>query len=210
MHSVFDDLRTRLDFHEPIDIYVVKKARPEIKISSYLGTHVILIEGDFVGDIVRTGDRTLLTCLLAQPMGALKARYTRFTVVDVLINSLGGVRAINFLLLPYLRATRYSGDQIAHACCGSLDSGLAAIERQMIGKHLQHGVGQVGIIEQAETHLVRLAPRLTQLLRASPHLTNRYLNLLSYSRDNDPASWQRFCSGLDAESRGRLDRLIND
>lgn len=166
IQSVIDDVRARLDYHERVEVYVVRKSSPEMVVSSYMGSKILLVEGDFVGELVRTGDRAQLTYLIAQQFGALKARHLRMTVVAVVVQSFRGLWLLNFLLLPYLRATAYSGDQIAQACCGSMEAALAAIDRQGSAAHRRPGgAHRTG---SRAAHADASAPRPAAPPRAAP------------------------------------------
>lgn len=211
VHSVVEDVCARLDYQEGFDVYAANETSPKISLTSYLGTKILLIDGDFIGGLVRAGDRAQLTFIIAQRIGALKARHTRLTVVAVIINAFSRLRVLNLGLLPYYRATTYSSDRIAQTCCGSMNGALAAIEQQMMGRDIRPTTaGRGGIIAQADVQRTRLLSRFAQLLQPSPHLTNRYLSLLSYNRDANPAAWQEFRGRLDDAGRARLDLLTTN
>jgi hypothetical protein len=207
VQSVLDEVRARLDYHRPVDVYIAQSANPAVSVTSYLGTKIILLEGDLIGDLVRTGDRAQLTFLLARSVGALKARHERLTLVIVLLAALDALKLLNPFLLPYYRATTYSGDQIGQVCCGSADAALTATERLLVGKELEPSVKVVGIIGQAELVRRRWLPRLAQLMMAEPHLTGRYLNVLFFARSTDPGAWGSFHESLDRGTRDLLERL---
>jgi hypothetical protein len=118
---------------------------------------------------------------------------------------------------PYYRATVYSGDRIAYACCGDLDVSLQAVYRALVGKEVAPHLRADGLVGQALSARRRRVLRLAQLLRPTPHSTNRYLNLLSFARDRTPNAFAEHrpalgASGSEAEpvlarlSRGRAHR----
>src|SRR5262249_2666854 len=116
------EVRQRLGYYRPIDVYVVEKADPAAFMVSYLGTRIIVFEGALVADLQSLENRPKLVFLIGQFLGALKARHQRFGPIIIVFNSVRSLRLLNFLLNPYTRATTYSGDQIGMACCGDIQA----------------------------------------------------------------------------------------
>jgi hypothetical protein len=48
LQSVFDEVRARLNYHKPVDVYVMDKVGGGSSMTSYLGTRLIRIEGGLV------------------------------------------------------------------------------------------------------------------------------------------------------------------
>jgi len=208
LHAVLEEVRERLEYRRRIDVYIVARSSALASMTSYLGTKIILLEGGFVADLLSDAEHAELEFLLARFVGALKARHARFTLVLVLLNVVGAVKVLNPFLVPYQRATIYSGDQLGLACCGSIDGALKMTERLLVGKELAPGIARVGLIEQAASVHRRVLPRIVQLFAPTPHLTNRYLNLLAFARSRESGSLASFRASLDAESDRHLEFLL--
>jgi len=207
MQAVVDDIRARLGYHGAVDVYIAQKVTPSVSLTSYFGTKVILIEGSLIGDLIGE-DRAQLTFLLARTFGALKARHERLAAAVVVLDGLRLLPFVAQFVLPYFRATTYSGDQIGLVCCGSLPTALAATERLLVGREVEPRLRAAGVIAQAEFVRRRWLPRLIQLLRLpEPHLTNRYLNLLLFWSHHDPAAFGAFHAELDDTTRQRIAAL---
>jgi hypothetical protein len=127
--------------------------------------------------------------------------------VALLISAVHELRALNLFLNPYYRATSYSGDQIALACCGDLRIALAATERLMSGKDVAPTVAATGVIDQAAAVTQRILPRLAQLFAPEPHLTNRYLNLCFYAQTHETTGWRSFLDALGHRTAAGLETL---
>jgi len=207
VQDVLDQVRDQLDYHRPIDVYVAAKLKQPAMVQSYLGTKMILIEGSLIGDLLTPERRSELTFLLARYVGAFKARHTRFDLLTILISAVHQLRALNLFLNPYYRATSYSGDQIALACCGDLGIGLTATERLLSGREVAPTVAAPGVIDQAKAVTHRIVPRIAQLFTTEPHLTNRYLNLLFYAKAYQPGAWGAFLTALDSPTAAVVDGL---
>lgn len=208
IQSLIDDVRARLDYHRPVDVHVIQKATPSLSLTSYFGTKVIVLEGSLIGDLIGSEDRAQLTFLLARSFGALKARHERFSSVVIVLDGLRLLPFVAQFLLPYFRATTYSGDQIGLACCGSADVALTATERLLVGREVEPTLRVSGVVAQAEFVRRRWLPRLIQFLSMpEPHLTNRYLNLLLFCARHDPEASERLRASLDDTTRARLEAL---
>jgi hypothetical protein len=207
LEEALDEVRHRLGYHRRIDVYVAESASPPASMTSYLGVKIILFEGGLIADLLKPENRPQLTFLLARHVGAMKARHRRLTVVLVLLEA---VRAVQFLfpfLFPYYRATTYAGDQLGQACCGDVEAALEATGRLLVGKEMEPELRSRGVVRQARRVRHEILPRLAQLSQAEPHLTNRYLNVLFYSRRCQPEAWERLRGTIDADTARELERL---
>ena len=50
LQAVFDEVRTRLDYQKPVDVYVMDKVSGGSAMTSYLGARLIQIEGGLVAE----------------------------------------------------------------------------------------------------------------------------------------------------------------
>lgn len=207
LQLLLDDVCEQLEFWGRIEVYVTPKGDPPVNLVTYLGTHIILIEGGLVAELLDQPTMAQLHFLIARHVGALKARQYR---LDVLLVILGAANALQFVkpfLLPYYRATAYSGDQIGLACCGSLEAALEATARLIVGKELAPELPLGGVVPQAALVKQRIMPRLAQFLSPAPHVINRYLNLLMYGRAAEPENTDPLCAGLGPVELRALEEL---
>jgi hypothetical protein len=207
LQLLLDDVCEQLAYWRRIDVYVTPKGDPPVNLVTYLGTHIILIEGGLVAELLDQPTMAQLRFLIARHVGALKARQYR---LDVLLVILGAANALQFVkpfLLPYYRATAYSGDQIGLACCGSVEAALEATARLLVGKELAPELPLGGVVPQAALVKERVMPRLAQFMSPAPHVINRYLNVLMYGRSREPETTDRLSAALGAVELGALEEL---
>jgi hypothetical protein len=182
LQSVLDEVRTRLDYHKHVDVYVTDQVDGGSAMTSYLGTRLIQIEGGLVAELLADGRRAELTYLIARHIGQLKARHQRMPLIVLAISMADSLKFLQLFLAPYFRATAKSGDQIAAAaCCGDIQATAAMMNRLLVGRELGPRLAVMGVLDQAATVRRRWLPRLAQLFMSAPHATNRYLNLLTFS-----------------------------
>ncbi len=179
-----------------------------ISLTSLLGNHIILIEGDFAADLCKPENRAQLDFVLATIFGALKAKNTAWTPALIVINAFSALRVLNVFLAPWQRATVYTGDQVAAAICGDLDQAIIALHRLLVGKELASTVGTGGVFEQAVHVRRQWLPRLLQVFSKLPHLTNRYLNLLGFADQQMSTQAATFRDRLDQTTNVRVEQTL--
>jgi hypothetical protein len=209
LQAVFDEVRSRLDYHESIDVYVADKVTGGSAMTSYLGTRIILLEGGLVAELLETGHRAELTYLIGRHIGQLKAKHERLQWILIVISVVGSLKFLQLFLAPYFRATAKSGDQIAAACCGDIRAAVWMMNRLLVGKELGPRLDIQGVLDQAVTVRSRLLPRLAQMLQSAPHTTNRYLNLLAFFARTAPDQINAWRATLDADTASRLAAVLD-
>jgi hypothetical protein len=207
LQALLDEVRLTLQYFRPVDVYVVDKGVKPISMSSYLGTRVIVLEGSLVAGLDDPDTRQQVKFLIGRSLGALKAKHARIDLIVVLLQTVDMLKFVSPLLLPWYRATTYSGDQIGMVCCADVRAALRATRQLLVGKELAEEVGDGAILPQARLVQRRFLPRLAQLLSAEPHNTNRYANLLCFARYHDPALWAHLCETMNDDQIATLDRL---
>jgi hypothetical protein len=137
----------------------------------------------------------------------LKARHTRWSPYLLALELSGLPKLVFLFIYPWYRATTYTGDRIAYACCGDLDVSLEAVYRVLVGKETAPHLRAAGLVQQALVVRRKFILRLSQLLRRVPHATNRYLDLLSFAASYDAAVFDTFRTSL-GESPGETDGVF--
>lgn len=182
--------------YTPVEMFVTANVGDQVLLTSFLGTHVLLMNGDLVAELVKPGNRPQLDFVLATFFGKLEVKALAWAPARVAIDVLRLPRVLNVLIAPWERATVYSGDQVAAACCGSLDESVIALNRLLVGKDLAPSVGMTGLMSQAVSVRQRWLPRLQEICSSSPHMASRYLNLLSFAGQTAPEQARAFREGL--------------
>jgi hypothetical protein len=207
LQAVLDDVASTLDYRRRVDLYVVDHADAPINLTSYLGTRIIVMEGSLAAELLDPGRRPHLLFILGRSIGGLKAKHARLDLVVLLLQAANALRFVSVFLLPWYRATTYSGDQIGMVCCGDPAAALEATRRLLVGKDLAAGLGAGNVLPQALLVQRRFLPRLMQLLAPEPHLTNRYANLVCFARYHDPDLWEEVSGSMEAEQLRVVEQL---
>jgi hypothetical protein len=204
-HPAIDEVRSRVGYHRRVDIFVVPKLTTPAQLTSYFGVRVLLVEGGAVADITTPAKRPQLLFLLGTFFGALKAKHDRWAVVEFLTDSVGLRKILAPFVGPWLRATVYTGDQVAYACSRDLGTSLDAVFRTLVGRELSPQLQAAGLIKQAQRVRTSLILRFSQLFRPVPHSTNRFLNLLRFAEHMQPESVADFRAALPEAAMAPLD-----
>ncbi|MEU9119893.1 hypothetical protein AB0C96_08525 [Streptomyces sp. NPDC048506] len=208
INDTLNSLRQRLDYQKDIDLYVSDNVDGKAQLLSLLGHRVIIIDGGFAKEL-QEEEYARLRFMMGSFVGALKARHLRFTLLTTLLDQLNKLKFASPLLNPYIRATIYTGDQIGYLCSGSLESSLAVLTRYMVGKEMTPELSPPGILKQAALVQNQALPRYSQLLQSSPHLVNRYVNVIAFAARVRPTEYKTFESGLDSAPRQLLHTLLS-
>ncbi|MGH1565366.1 hypothetical protein [Mumia sp. DW29H23] len=214
LSRIVADVRHRLAFDRRVDVFVVDKLGRVLPgetrtttVTTFFGIRVIVLEGSLIGDLTREEDRRRCTFLVATLIGALKARHAQWGAVLEVLHTLKLTLVVAPLVTPWLRATVYTGDRLAYACCDDLDVSLRAAYRSLVGGDVASELRATGLVQQALAVRRSRILRVAQLLRGTPHVPNRYLELLAFAGSRQPADYARFRQGLEAHTAD-LDRLV--
>jgi hypothetical protein len=163
VHSVVEDVKALLRYRRRVDVYVIDKPESPIVTTSYLGTRVVVIDGDLAGGLLDSGERAQLEFLIGRSIGALRAKHLRLTFVIALLHALDLLKFPAPFILPWYRATTYSGDQIGMTCCGDAEAALRATRRLMVGKELASRMSAGEVLPQVALVRRNRLPRFVQL-----------------------------------------------
>lgn len=208
VHAALSTVRKQLGYYRRVDVYVAVEVVGKATWLSFLGHRVILLEGDFVSGMVSANGQAGLRFVIGSFLGALKARHARLQPLLLLLQLFDAVKVAAPFMLPYHRATRYSGDQLGYRCSGDLRAAMGAVGSLLVGNLVAPELRVHGVINQIEMVQERVLPRLAQLFSPAPHLVNRYLNVLAFSARVAPREFRAFINELDENTRQRLELLL--
>ena len=209
VQAAVDEVRQKLSYDRRTEVFIVDKCVPRVAYGSYFGYHVIIMEGSVVADLTVEEKHADLIFLLATYFGALKAQHTRWTVALIVFEGFGILKFMNPFIRPWYRSTTFTGDQIAYACCEDLNVSIDVIHQRLVGKEMASQLQANGLVGQANRVRSHWILRLSQILAAQPHPTNRYLNLLAFAGTRTPADLERFAEGLSAKRAETLNQSLH-
>ncbi|MET9813493.1 MULTISPECIES: hypothetical protein [unclassified Streptomyces] len=207
IHAEIAELRRRLDYHRPVDVYILDDVKGNMEVTSLLGTRVLLIKGELAAALQDDGPASL-RFLLGHYIGWLKARHGRLTLSVVVLDYLRWLTFVMPWMLPYWRCSKYTCDQFGYLCAEDLHASLGVIARLIVGADAGPRVSPTGVLEQARQVSRRPLSRYAELFQPDPHLVKRYVNLVAFAGAAVPADHERFVAGLDEKGRRVLRELL--
>ncbi|MEV7021784.1 hypothetical protein [Kitasatospora sp. NPDC093558] len=209
VYRAIGEVRRELDYRKKIDVYVSNDVPGKARLTNLLGHRVVILDGGFVSEL-RQEDYARVRFVIGSFIGYLKVRAARYDLLIYLLDQVYSTKILGPLMNPYYRATVYSGDQIGYWCSGSLDAALSVLARYLTGKELGPELSVSGVLEQAVLVQSHVLVRLSQLSLSRPYLINRYVNVIAFAACMNPAEYERFQGGLDAEARRMLHILLSE
>jgi hypothetical protein len=209
LFGVLQSVKSQLDYRDPVDMYVVEAGELNAFLYRLFRTRFIVLNSELVTAMTEQHDLTQLRWIVARFIGSLKTKHLRIEYIRILIGALESAQIFNLLLLPYERATQYTGDQIGLALCGDLAQSQVAMLKFVVGKDLAQRVNPPAFIDQAARIRGNFFAWYSQILAGRPHWTSRYLNLLAFARARDHAAFDRYCAACGIDPR-RLDYALPD
>ncbi|MEU6918222.1 hypothetical protein [Streptomyces olindensis] len=207
IHAEIAELRRRLDYHRPIDVYILDEVDGKMEVTSMLGTRVLLIKGEFAAALQEDGPASL-RFMLGNFIAWLKARHGRLALSVLILDYLKWLAFIDPWMLPYRRSATYTCDQFGYLCAEDLYASLGVLARLAVGREMGPRVSPTGVLEQAQQASRRPLSRYAELFQSEPHLVKRYANLVAFAGAVMPADQERFLAGLDEKGRRILRDLL--
>lgn len=208
VHALLEETKQLLNYSKKVDIYIAEDGSVNAFLAKFFTVKFIVLNSELAKDMIDGDKRIQMKWILGRFIGALKAKHLRLSILNILINSIEKLAIFNLFLLPYERATQYSGDQIGLAVCGELNSALLALSKFMIGNDLSKRIDFRGLLDQAHDSHNSFFGWLSQLLFTHPHLTNRYLNLLAFAKYKYRESFDEYVSQFDNITAIKVESLL--
>lgn len=208
VYEVLTEVKNRLNYQKDVEIYITEGGSFNAFLYKFFRTKFILLNADIISGLPEKTTRAEVVWLVARFIGALKAKHMRLQFLAILVNGVQQLQFFSLFMLPYERATQYTGDLIGLAVCGDLKSGIDALGKLMVGKDLGRQVELKGMLNQAHQIHRSLFPTLVKLLSTHPHMTERYLNMLGFARSRYPNEFARFAAQYDGVVMTQIDLLF--
>ncbi len=208
VHEVLLEVKHVLDYKENIGVFVIEEGTVNALLAKFFRTKFIILNSALVQDMIQEQKLVQMRWIIARFIGALQAKHYRLDFLRILIESIEKIKIFNFFILPYYRATQYSGDQIGLAVCEDLRQAMLAFDKFMVGNELASRVNFQGLVQQGLEIRGNLFAMIARLLSTHPHLISRYLNLLAFARRQFPQLYEEYVASLDDQTVSGVNRLL--
>lgn len=189
IHQIAEDLKIRMDYHKPIYIFVYEQG----DFNAYM-RHIFLRRAIFLNsELLESGvSDDEVRWLIGRFIGYLRAR-RQAGFLGWVIRAAQHLVVFNFFLMPYERAMVYTGDRLAVAVIdGDISSAISAMQKLFVGRQLGYSVNPEGIVAQQRRIKGSFFAFLARVMRAFPHTTSRYVDLIVFAKAFFPAQYEKF------------------
>lgn len=180
--AVLRDVCGQLGYTKPVSMFVVNEGDVNATLIRLFGKRILWVNAGLVEAMGDPDTRAELEFIVGRFVGALKSRHLRFGEFTMIVNSFERLAGLNLLILPYLRATILSGDQIGMMIAGDATASLRAMSKLFIGKALADRLSLSATVEQAVRQRYSPFRWLAIAFSSHPHMTDRILNLVAFSQ----------------------------
>lgn len=208
VYEIVVEARRRLDYPGDIDVFVIEDGSVNMFLYKFFQTKFLIINSDVIDSMPLDQCKAQLLWMVGRFVGALKAKHMRLSILSIIIGSIEKIVILNLLLLPYERATQYSGDQIGLALCNDLDEAMLAFNKMFIGKDIAHRVQFKGLLAQANELDGSFFGWLSRVFSTHPHMVSRCLNLLAFARYHSPQTFKAFVEKFDNVTLAEIGALL--
>ncbi len=190
IYHIGEDMKTAIDYHKPVNIFVYEQGNFNAYLMKFFFYRRAVFLNSELLEAGVTDDE--LRWLIGRFIGYLKMR-RQAGFWGWTIRAAEPLLVFNIFLLPYVRALNYSGDRIALAVInGDISSGVSAMQKLFVGRQLGYSVNPSGLVDQHRQVKGSFFAFLARLGMGFPHMTARYVDLISFAKERYPEQYARF------------------
>jgi Zn-dependent protease with chaperone function len=206
----YNEVREALSYEKDIQIYIVEDGTVNAFLAKFFRTKFIILNSELVKDMMDSETKLIqLKWIIARFIGALRAKHFRTTFLGLIFEYIEKIKIFNFFLLPYERATQYTGDNIGMLLTQNVEQSIIAFNKLMVGNDLSIKIEFKGILEQGrDLENSSFFSFLARAFSSHPHLVSRYLNLLAYASKEFPEQFDNYITNFDNDTKHNLFRIL--
>lgn len=186
---LLDEARDTIGVKKKVHVFVFDESSFNAAFSYMFGRYAIFLNSALLEQ--EANDKEL-RWIMGRFIGRIRAK-KRLGIFNWAIEMTERILIFNFFLLPYERATVYSGDRIALADInGDISTAVEAMNKLYTGAKLGYAINPAGIVEQRRLIKGSFFSFLARIMSPMPHMTDRYVDLIAFARRAYPAEYARF------------------
>ena len=186
---LLDETRESIGVRKAVHVFVFDDSHFNAGFSYMFARYAIFLNSALLEDGVNDKE---LRWILGRFVGRVRAK-RRLGIFNWIIEVTERIGLLNLFLLPYERATAYSGDRIALADIGGdVSTAVSAMNKLFVGGKIGYALNPAGIVEQRRVIAGSFFSFLARVLSPLPHMTDRYVDLVGFSRRQFPDEYRKF------------------
>ncbi|MFP5515258.1 MAG: M48 family metallopeptidase [Alphaproteobacteria bacterium] len=208
--KILKDVTQKIGYSKDVEIYVIEDGSVNMMIYRFFSSKFIVIHSSFVESCESSKDYRDIEWAIARFVGYLKIKKDHyFPVVFEVMESIKKFPFVNLFILPYERCIIYSGDRIGLAICGEMEAAVTGLGKLMIGKTLYGKISSETFISQSRIVNSSIFAAVSRFFSEYPHMTDRYLNIMSFVKDTAPEHYHEFAHRHRIDLRS-LENVLNN
>ena len=207
IYQTVEEVRNLLDYQKSVPVFIIEEGSVNAFFAKFFRIKFIILSSRLAESM--TNENIIqMKWIITRFIGSLKTRQFKEELLMFIFNSIESLQVFNFFLLPFSRATQYSGDNIGLLVCEDLDEVILAFNKLMLGKHLAKDINFKGLLEQGQEIEGSVFTFLARMGSTHPHMINRYLNLLAFAERKFPDQFIKYTKAFDQSTLITIGKLL--
>lgn len=189
LQDLLVEMKAQIGTDKKVDMFVYQQGEFNAYFKRFFTRRAVFLNSELLEQGVSDDE---LRWLIGRFLGRIRSRE--------LTNVFGWIIAIakkllifNLFLMPYERATAYTGDRVALACInGDISVAVSTMNKLLVGRGLGYSVNPAGIVEQNRDVKGSFFAFLARLMSDLPHTIPRYVDMIGFANKKFPDEFQKF------------------
>lgn len=189
--SILEQTKRELGFNKQVHIFVYQQGEFNAAFRRFFARRAIFMNSELLDTGVT--DREI-KWIIARFVGQVKVKH-KLGPLSWVIALAQRLIIFNLFILPYERATAYTGDRLALASIdGDINSAITAFNKLLVGRQLGYSIDPSGIIQQNRKVKGSFFAFLARIGGALPHTVSRYVDLIGFAATAFPNRFRQFAA----------------
>lgn len=180
-----------LNFEKQVHIFVYQQGEFNACFRRFFARRAIFVNSELLDTSVTDQE---LKWLIARFVGQVKVKHKLGPLAWVIAFA-QRLLIFNLFILPYERATAYTGDRLAlKTIDGDINAAITAFNKLLVGRELGYSIDPSGIIQQNRQVKGSFFAFLARLGQPLPHTIPRYVDLIGFASRAFPTRFRQFAA----------------
>jgi hypothetical protein len=189
LNDLLDEMKKQIGTSKKVDVFVYQQGEFNAYFKRFFARRAIFVNSELLEQGVSDDE---LRWIIGRFIGRIRSRELK-NVAGWILTVAKKLVVFNLFLMPYERATSYTGDRVALACIdGDVSTAVSAMNKLLVGRSLGYSVNPAGIVEQHRDVKGSFFAFLARLSSDMPHTLTRYVDLIGFAQQQFPQEFQKF------------------
>ncbi|MEO1246450.1 MAG: M48 family metallopeptidase [Pseudomonadota bacterium] len=189
LKQLTEEMNEQIGAKKKIDIFVYQQGDFNAYFKRLFARRAIFLNSELLESGVSDDE---IRWIIGRFLGMVRSQELTH-VFGLLIAGVRRLIVFNLFLLPYERATAYTGDRVALKCIGGdISVAVSAMNKLLVGRGVGYSVNPAGIVEQNRDVRGSFFAFLARLPSPLPHGISRYVDLIGFAGRKFPGQFEVF------------------